>query len=97
VGGATLAPPQEAIRSGSGSGLGDQAHIWVLNDSVNTFEGVAMTLAVTLPGVDYDRGMKLAVQIHNSGRARVWSGPREPAELYHEQLTSAGLTVAPLD
>lgn len=95
--GATLTPPKEQIRSGSGSGLGDAARIWVLNDSHNTFEGVAMTLAATLPGVDFDKGMQLAVAIHNTGRACVWTGAREPAELYHEQLTAAGLTVAPLD
>jgi len=35
--------------------------------------------------------------LHNSGQAVVWSGPREPAELYWEQLKGAGLTMAPLE
>ena len=30
--------------------------------------------------------MALATKIHNAGRARVWSGMREQAELYWEQL-----------
>ncbi len=27
----------------------------------------------------------------------MWSGPKEPAELYWEQLRDAGLTMAPLE
>jgi ATP-dependent Clp protease adaptor protein ClpS len=44
-----------------------------------------------------DRGYRLAEQIHTRGRAVVWSGPRETAELYWEQLDAAGLTMAPLE
>jgi len=69
----------------------------VRNDSHNTFEHVAQTLARTLPGVSLDQGHQLANLIHNSGQAIVWSGPREPAEHYWEQLDSAGLTMAPLE
>ena len=46
----------------------------VLNDNHNTFEGVAFALAQTIPGVDYDKGMRLANKIHTSGQAVVWSG-----------------------
>jgi ATP-dependent Clp protease adaptor protein ClpS len=69
----------------------------VLNDSHNTFEGVAFALADVIPGVDYERGMQLANRIHNSGQAIVWSGHREAAELYHAQLAGHGLTMAPLE
>ena len=55
----------------------------VLNDNHNTFEGVAFALAQTIPGVDYDKGMRLANKIHTTGQAIVWSGHREAAELYH--------------
>jgi ATP-dependent Clp protease adaptor protein ClpS len=41
--------------------------------------------------------MALANKIHNSGQALVWSGHRELAELYHAQLESYGLTLAPLE
>ena len=69
----------------------------VLNDDHNTFDHVASTLARVVPGVSLDRGYRLAEQIHTGGRAIVWSGPKETAELYWEQLDSAGLTMAPLE
>ncbi len=93
----TLTPPRERERVGSGSGTGDAWRVIVLNDNHNTFEGVAQALAQTIPGVDYDKGMRLANRIHASGQAVVWSGHREPAELYHSQLREHGLTMAPLE
>ena len=69
----------------------------VLNDDHNTFDGVAFALSSVLPGVDFDAGMRLANRIHRSGQAIVWSGEREQAELYWEQLAAHGLTMAPLE
>jgi ATP-dependent Clp protease adaptor protein ClpS len=69
----------------------------VRNDNHNTFEHVAQTLARILPAVTLDQGHQLANLIHHSGQAIVWTGPREPAEHYWEQLDSAGLTMAPLE
>ena len=69
----------------------------VLNDDHNTFDGVAAALAAVIPGVDFARGLELANRIHNAGRALVWSGLKEPAELYWEQLGDRGLTMAPLE
>ncbi len=83
--------------SGPGSDLGGNWRVIVLNDDHNTFEGVARALAEVLPGVSYDRGWSIANQIHNTGRAIVWTGPREPAEHYWELLKDAGLTMAPLE
>ena len=68
----------------------------VLNDDHNTFDHVANTLARYIPGVDREQGLALANRIHAAGQARVWSGGREQAELYWEQLRDAGLTMAPL-
>ena len=68
----------------------------VLNDNHNTFEGVAFALASTIPGVDYDRGMRFANAIDATGQVVVWSGQQEQAELYHAQLVGHGLTLAPL-
>jgi ATP-dependent Clp protease adaptor protein ClpS len=82
---------------GPGSGLGGNWLVSVRNDDHNTFEHVARSLARYIPGVDYNRGMGFANQIHNSGRAIVWTGMRETAEHYWEQLASAGLTMAPLE
>jgi ATP-dependent Clp protease adaptor protein ClpS len=41
--------------------------------------------------------MPFATRIHESGQAIVWSGHREAAELYHSQLETYGLTLAPLE
>ena len=82
---------------GPGSGLGGEWRVIVRNDNHNTFEHVAATLARVIPGVSLERGHTFAERIHNSGQAIVWSGPREPAEHYWEQLSAAGLTMAPLE
>jgi ATP-dependent Clp protease adaptor protein ClpS len=87
----------ERTRRGTGSGLGERWRVIVLNDDHNTFDGVARALSNTIPGVSYDRGMQLAERIHNRGLAIVWSGHREPAELYWQQLRDLGLTMAPLE
>jgi ATP-dependent Clp protease adaptor protein ClpS len=94
----TLTPPRERVRRGRpGSGSGDAWRVIVLNDDHNTFEGVAFALASVIPGVSYERGLALANRIHNSGQAVVWSGQRETAELYWQQLSGHGLTMAPLE
>ncbi len=69
----------------------------VRNDNHNTFDHVAQSLASVLPGVSLEQGLRIADQIHNSGQAIVWTGPRELAEHYWEQLETAGLTMAPLE
>jgi len=69
----------------------------VLNDNHNTFEGVAAALASVIPGVSFDRGLEIADRMHNSGQAIVWSGHREAAELYWNELRDRGLTMAPLE
>jgi len=81
----------------TGSDLGKPWNVIVLNDNHNTFNGVAFALSATVPGVDFDKGLKLADRIHNTGRAIVWSGHREAAELYWEKLKAFGLTMAPLE
>ena len=92
----TQTPPRERVRRGGG-GSGDAWRVIVLNDDHNTFDGVAQALSRTIPGVDYAAGMRLANTIHRRGQAIVWSGHREPAELYHAQLAGLGLTMAPLE
>jgi len=83
--------------SGPGSGLGGNWRVIVLNDNHNTFEGVAAALARYIPGVSLDKGHAIADQIHRTGQAIVWTGHRETAEHYWEQLRDAGLTMAPLE
>jgi ATP-dependent Clp protease adaptor protein ClpS len=88
----------EKPRSGGPeSGLGGAWRVIVLNDDHNTFDHVARTLARVIPGVTIEQGYGIADKIHNTGQAVVWTGPKEVAELYWEQLSSAGLTMAPLE
>lgn len=82
---------------GPGSGLGGHWRVIVKNDDHNTFDHVANTLARYIPGVDVAAGYAYADRIHSSGQAIVWTGQKEPAELYWEQLADAGLTMAPLE
>ena len=90
----TIERPRTA---GPGSGLGGSWNVIVLNDDHNTFDHVAATLARVIPGVSLDQGYSFADQIHQRGQAIVWTGPKEPAELYWEQLKAANLTMAPLE
>ena len=87
----------ERISRGSGSSLDDPWKVIVLNDNHNTFDGVAAALSRILPGVSFDLGLRIADTIHGTGRAIVWSGHRELAELYWTGLRDAGLTMAPLE
>ena len=43
------------------------------------------------------RAWDLANIIDNTGSAEVWRGNLEQAELYHVQLFSKGLTMAPIE
>lgn len=69
----------------------------VLNDDFNTFQHVAACLMKYIPNMTSDRAWELTNQVHYEGQAVVWVGPQEQAELYHEQLLRAGLTMAPLE
>jgi ATP-dependent Clp protease adaptor protein ClpS len=93
----TLTPPRERLDRGEGTDLGRPWLVIVLNDDHNTFQGVAFALSSVVPGVSYNDGMRLANRIHASGQAIVWSGLKEQAELYLEQLRGHGLTMSPLE
>ena len=83
--------------SGPDSATDGAWRVIVRNDDHNTFEHVARTLSRVIPGVTIAIGYAYADEIHNAGLAIVWSGHKELAELYWEQLSSAGLTMAPLE
>jgi ATP-dependent Clp protease adaptor protein ClpS len=71
--------------------------IIVLDDDFNTFEHVHTCLIAYIPGMTEEYAWELTNQVHFDGRAIVWVGPQEQAELYHQQLRRAGLTMAPLE
>ncbi len=58
------------------------------NDHVNGFDHVGSLRKVF--GYGRIKAFRLTLQAHVSGRALVWSGMREHAELKAEQLTSCG-------
>ena len=80
-----------------GDDIGGEWRVIVLNDNHNTFDGVAAALARIIPSISLDEGYAIADKIHNTGQAIVWSGAKEPAEHYWQQLNDAGLTMAPLE
>ena len=90
----TVERPRSA---GPDEALGGNWIVIVLNDDHNTFDHVARTLANVIPGVTLEEGHRFADRIHNTGQAIVWTGNKEPAERYWEQLKDAGLTMAPLE
>lgn len=86
----------------SGSATLDRApypafKVVVLNDEINTFQHVVDCLLKYIPAMNPDRAWTLAQAIDNEGQAVVWVGPMEQAELYHMQLGSEGLSMAPLE
>jgi ATP-dependent Clp protease adaptor protein ClpS len=83
--------------SGPEGALGGAWRVIVRNDDHNTFDHVAGTLAKLIPGIDVNRGYAIADRILSAGLAIVWTGHKELAEHYWDQLRDAGLTMAPLE
>ena len=74
-----------------------EARVIVLDDSFNTFQHVSNCLLTIIPGMNEKRAWDLTIKVDKTGSAEVWRGNLEQAELYHEQLFSKGLTMAPLE
>ena len=74
-----------------------EARIIVLDDNFNTFEHVANCLVRIIPGISEKKLWLLALEVDREGLAEVWRGPFEQAELYHQQLVTKGLTMAPIE
>ena len=74
-----------------------EVRVIVIDDDFNTFEHVANCLKAIIPGMSKERSWELAVEVDSQGSAVVWIGPLEQAELYHHQLQSKGLTMAPIE
>ena len=74
-----------------------EARVIVLDDSFNTFQHVANCLLIIIPGMNKTKAWDLTINVDKQGSAEVWRGNLEQAELYHEQLASKGLTMAPVE
>jgi ATP-dependent Clp protease adaptor protein ClpS len=55
------------------------------NDDLHSFEFVVQVLCKAL-GYSPERSFQLMLQAHDTGRAVVWTGPREVAELKADQI-----------
>lgn len=66
-------------------------HVVVLNDPVNLMSYVVLVFKRVL-GFDDTRARKHMLEVHRAGRSVVWTGPREQAELYVNQLQGWQLT-----
>ena len=74
-----------------------EARVIVLDDSFNTFQHVENCLLTIIPGMSKKSAWDLTIKVDKKGSAEVWRGNLEHAELYHEQLFSKGLTMAPIE
>ena len=60
-------------------------HVVVHNDPVNLMSYVTMVFQRVF-GYPRDKAEKHMLEVHHKGRSILWSGMREPAELYVQQL-----------
>ena len=74
-----------------------EARVIVLDDSFNTFQHVANCLMTIIPNMSEKKAWDLTTEVDLTGSAEVWRGNLEQAELYHYQLSSKGLTMAPIE
>ena len=74
-----------------------EVKVIVLDDSFNTFQHVANCLLTIIPEMSEQRAWDLTLKVDKTGSAEVWRGNLEQAELYHAQLLSKGLTMAPIE
>lgn len=72
------------------------------NDDYHSFEFVVAVLRKSL-GFNQERALQLTLLAHHTGRAVVWTGPKEVAELkvdqirtFHEERPSDGARLGPL-
>jgi ATP-dependent Clp protease adaptor protein ClpS len=62
-------------------------HVVLANDDHHTVEFVIDVLRKVL-GAPLERAVQLTMEAHTSGRAVIWTGPKEVAELKVEQVTT---------
>lgn len=61
--------------------------VLIFNDPVNLMDFVTLILR-RIFGYTEQKATELMLQVHHRGRAIVWTGEREKAELYVQQLQS---------
>ena len=62
-------------------------HVILENDDFHSMEFVVEVLRKVL-GVQLEKAFDLMLKAHETGRAVIWTGPKEVAELKAEQITT---------
>ncbi len=62
-------------------------NVIVHNDPITLMSYVTMVIQ-KLFGYDFMKAYRMMMEVHNAGRAIVWTGAREEAELYVQKLHS---------
>jgi ATP-dependent Clp protease adaptor protein ClpS len=89
---APQAPPRRKSRDEAADGKPKRQPPWVVivhNDDFHTFPYVIEVLQ-RVCGHNLQRAFLLTNQVHHAGKAPVWSGPQEVAELKRDQIRGFG-------
>lgn len=86
---ATLTPPTPKTKDKTRTKTQPPYAVVVINDDVHTFAYVILCFQKVF-GYDIQKCTQLAMTIHEAGRAIVWSGALEIAELKKEQIEGMG-------
>src|SRR5262245_46904804 len=80
-----VAAPRTQPRSGTRTRQLPPFNLILANDDHHSMEFVVEVLRKVL-GVSTERAVQLMLEAHTAGRAVIWTGPREVAELKAEQV-----------
>jgi ATP-dependent Clp protease adaptor protein ClpS len=82
-----------AIETGADEALDRPWHVIIFNDPVNLM-GYVTLIIMRIFGYAREKAEQMMMAVHTKGRCIVWTGEREKAELYVQQLHSNQLTAA---
>ncbi|MBR9759918.1 ATP-dependent Clp protease adapter ClpS [bacterium] len=82
--------PVRRSKSQTRDNIAEPWQVVVLDDPVNLMEYVSRIL-IRIFGYSREKADALMMDVHTKGKAIVWSGGREKAEMYVNQLHSAQL------
>ena len=81
----TVAAPQTTPREETKQRLLPPYHVIIANDDDHSMDFVVDVLRKVL-GAPLERALQLMLEAHTTGRAVIWTGPKEVAELKAEQV-----------
>ena len=91
--GGTVTAPVEAPKTKTDTTLDLPWMVIVYNDPVNLMSFVTFVIRKVF-GYDETRAQTLMMEVHTKGKSVVWTGAREKAELYVQQLQGFQLLAA---